>query len=475
MTPDTVRDYFLRVGASLRQNFDWLQRFPIAKQSELLRSGRFGIGTLAAYLLGHEVHVRTRHLTEVDGVGTQFTARLSDTPIELQRVKAPVGTSIRIPISAAVYDSLASRRDSWDWFSLQQPRVVRLIGNAEIQAGVAESEEDLARFPWRQLGFEGLDRVLWRLGQKACQRLWCNGILVENTHETAMSRRYASEHPWVFETADVMVLDGRGRLPLAVARDQLLGRAPYHDALLRDFLLDHCAWLLACAAWPSVQEIPDAPMWNQFHDMSPGDGSIDVPPYVEVEGGLLPLMSTNIGASGIGTVIAFVGAGAVAASPQSGQAFVRVSMQPYGGFRGESRASAFTRHLRDVVLSIVPATSVITFTQWDDDSDFIVVGGASDLTWRSDDTRAVGGGAEPLLHIASTLGHSCGAKVVTFAVVDSNAKPRPDTLNPIWRELALPAVIPRDRETRERTCGQALAALGDRVSKHLEVMAGRER
>jgi molecular chaperone HtpG len=121
MTPDTVREYFLRVGALLRHDDDWLQRFPPATQAKLLRSGHFGIGTLAAYLLGDRVQVTTRHVTETDGIGTCFVARLSDAPVELRRLSAPVGTSIRIPIPKAVDDTLASRPDRWDWFALQAP------------------------------------------------------------------------------------------------------------------------------------------------------------------------------------------------------------------------------------------------------------------------------------------------------------------------------------------------------------------
>jgi hypothetical protein len=63
-----------------------------------------------------------------------------------------------------------------------------------------------------------------------------------------------------------------------------------------------------------------------------------------------------------------------------------------------------------------------------------------------------------------------GPLPVAHAVVDPDAKPRPDALARIWDELGLPAIIPRDAVTRERTCSQALAALGDRVRLHLEAM-----
>jgi hypothetical protein len=467
-----VRDYFLRVGASLSHDADWMQRFPPAKQAGLLRSGRFGIGVLAAYLLGDEVHVTTRHATEVDGIGTRFVARLSDAPLELRRVPAPVGTSIHIPLPAAVHDALASQPDSWDWFALQVPRVARVIGDAAVKAAVAESEDDLTRMPWRRLPFEGLERVLWRPGRAARQRLWCNGLLIESAHETTWNRRYASEGPWTFETADVMVFDGRRQLPLAVTRDHLEGRAPYHDALRRDFLLDHCAWLLARAALPPAAAVPEAPMWEYYEGMSPGDGTLTAPPYMEVEGGLLPWAMTNIAASGIGTVVAFDGRPSTAPeAPQPGRAFAHVPMQIFGGFGHESRPSVATRHMRDFVRAIVPATTVDVLTRLHDDPKaFGVVGTTDGITWRSNDTRVDEAVAAPLLPIASALVQRHGAAVVAFALVDPSAKPRPDALSRIWGELGLPAVIPRDAAARERACGRALAVLGDRVRYHLDTM-----
>lgn len=473
MTPETVRDYYLRVGASLRQDADWMQRFPVSKQTELLRSGRFGIGTLASYLLGDEVHVTTRHVTETDGIGTSFVARLSDSLIELRRVPASIGTSIRIPIRAAVHEALASSPKTWGWFALKEPRVVRLIGDAAIDSAVAESNHDLGRMPWRQVPFEGLERVLWRSGREARQRLWCNGLLIENAHETIYNRRYKGGGPWILDTADVMVFDGRGRLPMAVTRDHLEGRAPYHDALLHDFLLDHCAWLLARAELPPAIAVPQAPLWRHYDPMSPGDGTLTAPPYMEVEGGLLPWATMCIAASGTDTVIAFDGHPSPALEAlQPGRAFALVPMEIFGGFSPESRTSVATRHLRDFVRAIVPATSVDVLTQFGDDATkaFGIVGAADGITWRSNDTRVDAVVVAPLLPIASALARRYDANVVAFATVDPSPKPRLDAFAEIWNELGLPAVIPRDATERERTCGQALAVLGNRVRNHLDIM-----
>jgi Molecular chaperone, HSP90 family len=338
MTPDTVRGYFLRVGASLRRNAEWMQRFPAARQHELLRSGRFGIGTLTAFLLGDEVHVATRHVSEADGIGTHFVARLADEPIELRRAPAPVGTAIRIPVDRVVHDRLAKNPEQWDWFGLTSPRVARIVGDVAVAPTVAESDPDLDQMPWRRLPFDGLERVLWRPGSEARQRLWVNGLLVESQHETIHSRRYATGGPWTLGVADVMVFDGRGALPLAVTRDRLDGRAPYHDVLLRDFLLDHCAWLLARAALPPVTEIPAAPMWEHYDGMSPGDGTLIAPPYVEVEGGLLPWATFNIAGSGLRKLVVFDGRPAdPPVAPERDTAYAQVPIEIFGGF-GPSRA-----------------------------------------------------------------------------------------------------------------------------------------
>jgi molecular chaperone HtpG len=472
MTPDTVRDYFLRVGASLRHDADWLQRFPAAQQVQLLRSGRFGIGTLAAYLLGNEVHVTTRHVTEADGIGTHFVARLSDAPIELRRAPAPLGTSIRVPVSAAVFGALAANPKGWDWFALQTPRVVRVVGDDLVTPAVAESEDDLAHCLWRRLPFDGLERVLWRPGTDAQQRLWCNGLLLENAHETIYGRRYSTDGPWIFNTADLMVFDARARLPMAVTRDRLIGVAPYHDALRRDFLLDHCAWLLARAALPQAGATPPAPMWEHYGMMSPGDGMLTAPPYVEVDAGLLPWATSNIASSGITTVVAFDGQPASTSDASHlGCAFAPLRMEIFGGFSPESRVSVATRHLRDFVQTIVPAVTIDVLTRFDDDAKaFAAVGSADGFVWRSNDTRVDPATAGQLVPLASMLAQRHGAMVVAFATVDPLAKPRSDALTRIWDELGLPAVIPRDAAARERACGPALAVLGDRVVRHLGYM-----
>jgi hypothetical protein len=63
MTADVIINYFLTAGASFRRSDDWRKSFETSDgKSKVLRAGRFGIGALAAFLLGNEIHVTTRHV-----------------------------------------------------------------------------------------------------------------------------------------------------------------------------------------------------------------------------------------------------------------------------------------------------------------------------------------------------------------------------------------------------------------------------
>ncbi len=96
MTPETVRDYFLKAGASFRRSEAWRKTFEDEDgSSRILRSGRFGVGALAAFLLGDRIELETRHLT-CPSVGVRFTAQVDDSVIELGRCERPVGTTIRV-------------------------------------------------------------------------------------------------------------------------------------------------------------------------------------------------------------------------------------------------------------------------------------------------------------------------------------------------------------------------------------------
>ncbi|RZJ87344.1 MAG: hypothetical protein EOO60_12310, partial [Hymenobacter sp.] len=139
MTETTIKDYFLRAGASYRQSFIWKNNFETdsgESKSKISRSGRFGVGALASFLIGDEIHVQTRHVTSL--VGYEFKATISSEMLEVKRESSLLcGTIISVLLSEHAYYELTkdldrvARPSLCDWYCFSQPSVVRnfFIGN----------------------------------------------------------------------------------------------------------------------------------------------------------------------------------------------------------------------------------------------------------------------------------------------------------------------------------------------------------
>src|SRR5205807_1070240 len=103
MDASVIKNYFLKAGASFRKSDSWHKMFDVdsglskdakTKPKPVFRSGRFGIGVLAAFLLGSEIQVLTRRLGEERGI--EFTATIDIDNVELRFIDCPIGTTVRI-------------------------------------------------------------------------------------------------------------------------------------------------------------------------------------------------------------------------------------------------------------------------------------------------------------------------------------------------------------------------------------------
>jgi hypothetical protein len=175
MTIEVVRDYFLKAGASFRQSNAWRQRHEnLDGHSRVLRTGRFGVGALAAFLLGDEIEVTTRHVFSDESSGVMFTARLDDEAISLNRTTCPVGTRIRIKVPEHARERVESivpaqwqsnipyTHDAGHYF-LKHPSLTRQFSNRPIlplQGWLPQPEEDLS-VKWRWFSTPDFERVFW--------------------------------------------------------------------------------------------------------------------------------------------------------------------------------------------------------------------------------------------------------------------------------------------------------------------------
>jgi hypothetical protein len=113
MTGRVIIDYFLNAGASFRSSGEWKKNFVDADgKAEIVRSGRFGVGVLAAFLVGGNISVSTRHYLEDENDGLIFHAALDQREIEIRRCALPVGTSIRIDAPKSHISALSDWADA---------------------------------------------------------------------------------------------------------------------------------------------------------------------------------------------------------------------------------------------------------------------------------------------------------------------------------------------------------------------------
>jgi hypothetical protein len=313
MTANVVQDYFLRAGASFRDNRAWRDEFvDLHGRTRVRRSGRFGVGVFAGFLLGDEMKVTTRHVDSA--VGFSFLARIGSEVIELRKQSAPVGTSIEIRLSERIRSVFVE--ESWrlcpSWYALADPAVAFRhrtqdgMSVLEQPVRVTPLEMQGARAHWSSLAPNGYSGVTWtdetllrnvksgderkeaerkkrKEAEKKQPAVYCNGFLVgspayvvTNTDDREFEEEYSRRPPrleqpvrmlspamyiWPedspFVAPTLLISDNEGALPLTLRRDQLSDPLPFQKELERDIVLDLVAWCLANA--------PLGPVWQEEH------------------------------------------------------------------------------------------------------------------------------------------------------------------------------------------------------------------
>ena len=254
MTWMTVCKYYLTAGASFRQSEAWKKRFSDEEgSSQVLRSGRFGIGVLAAFLIGDRVQVSTRHVDQPEDKGVLFEFGLDDTFIEMKWLSRSVGTTVRVRTTESVINRLIGpewQREVWDWYCLEKPVVTRKDNNGKLLTQKHKLPGLNSKLPvyWHKLNIPGLQAVHWTFREKYPE-LVCNGILIPNGKvnihtQFDKSKYYEIGTHLIPKSPHISVYDPDGKLPLNLARDRLAGTYAQLNEELAD---DLCRNLIAYA------------------------------------------------------------------------------------------------------------------------------------------------------------------------------------------------------------------------------------
>lgn len=238
MELSTVRDFFLRVGATFRMSPEWRTRFEVHPgEPSILRSGRFGIGVLAAFLLGAEVEVTTRHMSLPESAGLRFLVRHDRVQVPVYKCARSPGTTLRVQVSHSTWHHLITHTDEWDWYHLSKPTVLRQFLD-KGQVTELESRFELPEFGarpplhWHCVRTTDFPETHWTLAEGSAPELCCNGIEIRpaagkdylSRLQSRLVFDYRVARPGLLprrELPKLSVYDPGARLPLNLQRTGL--------------------------------------------------------------------------------------------------------------------------------------------------------------------------------------------------------------------------------------------------------------
>ncbi|MDI9869004.1 HD domain-containing protein [Flectobacillus roseus] len=232
MTLAELKNYFLKAGSSFRKSIDWQKKYTNEDgKSDVMRSGRFGVGVLAAFLLGDEIEVETYNSD--DYYTYSFKAKLDSEQLNIEK-KTPRenrGTKIKILLELDKKEKLKNI-DRWqNWYRFKKPKVIYQKNNKNVVTSnlidpLKVSDEQHEIFP------EHFDKVIWYYSKNNITT--CNGILVPNTYILK----------YINSTPTIHIIDSNAKLDLNLSRQSIMGKLSFEDELLEDIFKDFIASML---------------------------------------------------------------------------------------------------------------------------------------------------------------------------------------------------------------------------------------
>jgi molecular chaperone HtpG len=248
MDTDIIKKYFLTAGASFRKSMNWQKAFVSdSRHTKVNRSGRFGIGVLAAFLLGEEIEVSTRKFDTT--AGFRFTTDINTAQIELKKDNSLVaGTQIRVKLNLDTYHKLdpsqkKSGSVSWlSWYTLAEPKIIYNYNNSRY--GVEHPNPGLENplpVDWNAIEAKGYTKLLWTYSNNSNPaRFICNGLVIPADPLSAGLKMSAMNN-----LPKISVFDNDAILPLNLSRNAFTGKLDFKEVLEKDVYCDFLAYVLA--------------------------------------------------------------------------------------------------------------------------------------------------------------------------------------------------------------------------------------
>lgn len=249
MTKEVILKYFLVAGSSYRDNPKWKQQF---ENQNIKRSGRFGIGVLAAFLLGDKITVETKHIDEnasycfeINNCNYEQINICRKEEIDKDYIReSGAGTSIRIELSRDIAKRMVNTfrkgevtymgaAPDWaQWYWLPSPQVQYIVNGKTWDNPYAQkNDKDLCGLQENTRWFaleekDGYDEVWWTPEKR--NKFWCNGLNIPKCPKICIGEydeylKYDENFIYDFylTAPSVSVMDSKNITDLDLARDKL--------------------------------------------------------------------------------------------------------------------------------------------------------------------------------------------------------------------------------------------------------------
>jgi molecular chaperone HtpG len=273
MSKDTIINYFFKAGASFRKNMEWKKNFIDDNEVKIQKTGRFGVGVLAIFLLGDEFELWTKYDND-ESQGYYCKASLGMSQVELLKQDCTVGTTIKISLKENVnaiinhklfeleefskkkrsyYDDSIELLEWFSWYVMDKPKIEYKLQDKIgdifwfIQPDLLiSSNPEITLNNWRSFTTKDYRSIHWILDllesnyytytgkQKYYHhnKLSCNGFKINKAY-------VLKNKSYIWTEPKISVFDNNAHFPLSLNRDYIQDDSlPFEEELLENISIE---------------------------------------------------------------------------------------------------------------------------------------------------------------------------------------------------------------------------------------------
>ncbi len=284
MDEEVICHYFLNAGATFRSSERWMLQFTSDdRHSMIARTGRFGVGVLAAFLIGDGIKIQTQHVDKDYSI--EFETSLLDRDIKLMRGKRiKPGTTIWVSVSSKVLEHLKDT-NKWDHYLATSPALARSIGlQGEHITPMAylPSEDQEPVGDWRRCKHSKYSAIHWtyldgktpifgRKNEQEVPSVSCNGIVIQRNWPDRFTKEANKDFNIQidgvhFHVPKINVYDRNNAFPLTILRNSVTKEEILDDSdLSNDIMKDFISFSLARAPRSAWSKVFDDKEYNECY------------------------------------------------------------------------------------------------------------------------------------------------------------------------------------------------------------------